>query len=259
MKGVYKHLSILSSPGFLAGLVLLLANDWFLKDYLYNWFSGKLSDFAGMFIFPLFWVALFPRLGKHAFWASALWFIYWKSPYSQWMLDSWNELGLYSIHRVVDLTDLLALVMVPLAYRYWNSKPDTIPFKLHPLFPLGIAAFAFMATSQVHSKFSPNDSFVLPYGKNILYKRLDQLGTVYVEKASIQWEQNPDTISFNFSAPESYKSAESYGGEAVIAELSNGQVLFILSTIHYMGQSDEKIEAQSLSLFYSTVRDSLLY
>ena len=55
------NLSILASPGFLA-LSLLIVNDFVLKPLLNNPLSGKLSDFAGLFVFPLFWVALFPRL-----------------------------------------------------------------------------------------------------------------------------------------------------------------------------------------------------
>ena len=45
---------MLTSPGFVVGLSLLLLNDLFLKARFHNPLTGKLSDFAGLFVFPLF-------------------------------------------------------------------------------------------------------------------------------------------------------------------------------------------------------------
>ncbi len=56
-----RQLQILLSPEFLIGLLLLLMNDFVFKELFHNWLTGKLSDFAGLFIFPLFWSALFPK------------------------------------------------------------------------------------------------------------------------------------------------------------------------------------------------------
>jgi len=47
---------ILVSSGFLAGLSVLLVNDFVLKQIFHNWLTGKLSDLAGLFIFPMFLV-----------------------------------------------------------------------------------------------------------------------------------------------------------------------------------------------------------
>ncbi len=193
-----KHFFILSTPGFIIGLILLLLNDWMLKDLFHNWATGKLSDFAGMFVFPLFWVALFPRLGKHAFWASAVWFIYWKSPYSQQLIDSWNSLGWYSIHRVLDLTDLMALVMVPLAYRYWKREPKAVPFRLHPVVPLGVAAFAFMATGRGREEIYPREIYQLPFPKDSLNKWIPMLENVWI--VSGVDNDNPDNIRLHLGS-----------------------------------------------------------
>lgn len=38
-----RRLEILSSPGFLVGLSLLLTNDFVLKEQFHNAFTGKLS------------------------------------------------------------------------------------------------------------------------------------------------------------------------------------------------------------------------
>lgn len=53
-----RNFSILVSPGFLLCLCLLLLNDFILKSEFHNALTGKLSDFAGLFIFPLFFSAL---------------------------------------------------------------------------------------------------------------------------------------------------------------------------------------------------------
>ena len=55
------NLKILTSYWFMTGLILLLLNDFIFKEMYGNWLTGKLSDFTGLFIFPLFWTALFPK------------------------------------------------------------------------------------------------------------------------------------------------------------------------------------------------------
>ena len=48
-----RSFQILGSPGFLIGLSLLLTNDFVLKEQFHNGFTGKLSDFAGLFVFSI--------------------------------------------------------------------------------------------------------------------------------------------------------------------------------------------------------------
>lgn len=48
-----KRSEILASPGFLISLSLLLCNDFVLKPTFSNQFTGKLSDFAGLFAFTV--------------------------------------------------------------------------------------------------------------------------------------------------------------------------------------------------------------
>lgn len=141
-----QHLSIFSSPYFIFALVTLLLNDFLLKDVFANEFTGKLSDFAGIFVFSIFWMALFPRKSGHVIWLVSIFFIWWKSPWSQPVIDGWNALPFYTIQRVVDYTDLLALVMVPLAYLY-SKQSFSVP-RLNPVFPFVISMFAFAATSK---------------------------------------------------------------------------------------------------------------
>ena len=146
MKFNQHRTNILASPLFLLMLLLLLINDFFLKELLHNTLTGKLSDFAGIFVFSTFWMALFPKKSVHVIWIVTVFFIWWKSPLSQSVIDVWNALQIYSIQRVVDYTDLFALIMAPLPYLHSQKSHSSL--RLNPVFPFVISMFAFAATSR---------------------------------------------------------------------------------------------------------------
>jgi hypothetical protein len=75
--------SIFQSFGFIFALLLLLLNDFWLKGLFGNWFTGKLSDFAGLFVFAMFWMAIFPSHRTKIGVLTAVAFAFWKSPLSQ--------------------------------------------------------------------------------------------------------------------------------------------------------------------------------
>lgn len=144
-----RDLKILTTSWFLTGLTLLLLNDFVFKGLYGNWLTGKLSDFAGLFIFPLFWTALLTRHKTKIFWLTGLFFLYWKSPYSQTLIDTWNYFGILTISRVIDYSDLIALTVLPLAYYIETKKEKVMTIRLSPIVPLIVSAFAFVATSEV--------------------------------------------------------------------------------------------------------------
>lgn len=147
---------ILISSGFLAGLFVLLINDFVLKQLFHNWFTGKLSDLAGLFIFPLFLAAFLRRWRKHIYFATAAGFAFWKSIYAQPLIDGLNLLLPFSIGRTIDLTDLAALLVLPGSYLYHLSYRcnqverglDKARRKRFAIYVVGlISIFAFTATS----------------------------------------------------------------------------------------------------------------
>jgi len=148
-----RNLKILTSFWFIAGLTLLLLNDFVFKGLYGNWLTGKLSDFSGLFIFPLFWAALIPKHKNKIFWLTGFLFIFWKLPFSQVLIDSWNNFELLNISRTVDYTDLLALLILPVAYYIDGEKESIKTIRISPVFPLIISAVSFVATS----KFDPDD------------------------------------------------------------------------------------------------------
>jgi hypothetical protein len=138
---------------FIVGLVILLLNDHFLKAQFGNWFTGKLSDFAGLLIFPLFLKFVFPVSSRKAIGITFLGFLFWKSPLVQPLLDAYNTLGIWPLGRVVDYADYLAFLVLPLSYyvlehteRFRLTKGLNHQWQLNSV--LMLAVFAFVATSQ---------------------------------------------------------------------------------------------------------------
>ncbi|MDX1653148.1 MAG: hypothetical protein R3277_11685 [Brumimicrobium sp.] len=148
----------LTNKWFLAGLFLLIINDWILKEQFHNWFTGKLSDFAGLFVFPLFWTALMPRYKNKIFVITALTFIYWKTPWSQAIIDLWNSWGIYSIYRVTDYTDYISLLSLPLAAYVYEKDRNKPGINISPTLIYLSSGFAFASTSKAPSTCFHNDS-----------------------------------------------------------------------------------------------------
>ena len=59
----------------------------------------------------------------------------------------WNQWSFWGISRVVDYTDLWALVSLPLAYWYENRPLNPIKLQVRPAFVAILSFFAFAATS----------------------------------------------------------------------------------------------------------------
>lgn len=134
---------------FITALIILVVNDHILKAAFHNWFTGKLSDFAGMILLPLLIAYFFPKLRHKAVIVSAVVFLFWKSPYSQTLIDAYNQLAFIPITRVVDYSDMLALLILPIPLEIINY-PDKFKFKsmrIKPVFIVAPCLFAFIATS----------------------------------------------------------------------------------------------------------------
>ena len=172
-----KKLILLTSFWFIFGLVLLLLNDFVLKGVYHNWLTGKLSDVAGLFVFSLFWCAIFPKQQNKVFLTVGILFVFWKSTYSQPLIDSWNWVGIFKINRVVDFSDLIALLILPLAFEYSRRKDQLLKINIHPAFPLLMAAFSFCATSSTQQDFDFNKKYKFSVSKSELIKKMNTLNS----------------------------------------------------------------------------------
>ena len=160
---------ILKTYWFILAVAILLLNDFVLKDMLHNWFTGKLSDFAGVFFLPLFFAVVFPKRIKELVIASALFFVYWKSPLSEGLINTINSFNGFNYVRVVDYTDLIALSVLPLAYYVYANIEKWRTVKVSPAIPFAIAGFAMMATSQEEHLVDLNVGYVIPSNQTVLF------------------------------------------------------------------------------------------
>ena len=109
----------------LSALVLTFLNDHFFKHQFHNFLTGKISDFTGLFYFPLFIYALVvfikaPNLKHNVISKSVLiaailltdvLFITFKYTQARiWLTDLFGNY-LFKIEIVPDYTDAVALVM----------------------------------------------------------------------------------------------------------------------------------------------------
>lgn len=135
---------------FVISLVILFLNDHFFKYQFSNGFTGKLSDMAGIIILPLLLSYIFPKLKSHSIWISALLFSFWKSQYSEGLIDLYNRFALIQITRIVDYSDLLVLFMLPVPYFLIKRINELNLLKIRtvqPFFILFPTTFVLMATS----------------------------------------------------------------------------------------------------------------
>ncbi|HEX6903801.1 MAG TPA: hypothetical protein VF789_29090 [Thermoanaerobaculia bacterium] len=132
----------------MASVLLLLINDFVLKPQIGNALTGKLSDFAGLFAFPFFFAAFFAGYRVPIYVGTAAAFILWKSPLSGPWIDAWNSVSTFQVARVVDLSDLLALVVLPLSYWFAVNHRRVAARSLATLAIATVSLFAFAATSR---------------------------------------------------------------------------------------------------------------
>ncbi|MBC8024414.1 MAG: hypothetical protein H7Y89_00335 [Steroidobacteraceae bacterium] len=134
---------------FLAALTMLLLNDFWLKSQFPGLITGKLSDFAGIAMIALPLLAMFPRHARAIYLAIAAAFLWWKSPLSGLFIAFANEVLPYRIGRVVDYSDLLALLVLPfcsLATRDVCAESGRLR-RVLTIPVIAIAVFATAATS----------------------------------------------------------------------------------------------------------------
>lgn len=197
----------LQSPLLIGAIILLLINDFYLKQTFGNVITGKLSDFAGLFAFPFFFSCLFPQYKKRIHIATALIFVWWKSHYSGFFIENVNLWGI-PIGRTVDFSDNIALLSIVASYFAFrlNVKYKTIKPVLNTAI-IGIALFSFTATSippktvqtytnigKVYVFDKPIDIFITEFNE-LQKKEIEQL-----DKYKIAYEYNVDEGTYIYTA-----------------------------------------------------------
>lgn len=174
--------SLLTSKLFLTGLIVLLSNDIYLKYHFSNFITGKLSDFAGIFIFPFFFSVLFRKYVLQIYTFTFLFFVFWKLETSDNLILLTTKLTNIRFHRTIDISDLLALAIMPFSYKYFKSQQNKVANqinanKLIPTIPISIIAiFSFCSSSNprefVDIHIVSNKIYELPFNKETLFKKI---------------------------------------------------------------------------------------
>lgn len=107
-----RRIELLGSPVFVLAVAALVLNDFVLKAAFHNWLTGKLSDFAGLTAVTIFANAIWPARSQGIALSVCLGFVYWKSSWSQPLIDFMNAVSPVRFGRTVDYTDLIALPAV---------------------------------------------------------------------------------------------------------------------------------------------------
>lgn len=174
--------SLLLHPLLIISLLLLLANDHWFKHSYHNWLTGKLSDFTGVFVFAVFFMAILPVKRMVVLVATAILFYWFKSPLSTPCISWVNNTLHLEWTRVVDYTDLVALLTLPLAY---YIQPVDLHVRVWPVLKPLIGTttiLAMMATSR-YNRFPDRLTYHHEAGKVYVY---EDFKTRLTEKQFIQ-------------------------------------------------------------------------
>lgn len=200
-----KSIGILTTWPFLICLVSLIANDWWLKAAYPGGITGKLSDFAGIALVSLMAFSAIPQRKWLLCLLISVAFLWWKSPLSDSMIQLVNSLNILRIGRVIDYSDLSALLVLPaclyVSENQCRFRITSRYFRKMLTAPVAVATlFAVMGTSTLptHEEFSVRPiSSTLTVSREKLVKVIADVAakhdlTCYVCAGT----QNPDSARY---------------------------------------------------------------
>lgn len=166
-------------PLFIVSLLTLLFNDFYFKPAFSNALTGKLSDFAGLIVFPIFIASIFPSSKKWISIVAGIFFVIWKTPLISPLIDTLNLALPFRIQRIIDYTDYWALVVLPLAHHFINKAPKTnfnnynsYILRISEIGLTVITLFAICATSYLGPSEIPKGTIYI--GKSYTIKKTEK-------------------------------------------------------------------------------------
>lgn len=185
---------------FIVGLVILICNDMWLKWGYHNYLTGKLSDFAGLFIFPMFLAYVFPRIKKQAAIITGIGFFLWKLPVAGMFINWVNLNPFFQINRVADYSDYSAFLVLPFSHRiiersFYQPLYSNTYIKIVGRYAVIAASLmAFTATSYARYIVPKGTVFIGKYytlrlGKEDILKHINDIGYTweYVAKDTVDY------------------------------------------------------------------------
>jgi hypothetical protein len=197
-----KPYTLLLHPAFLASLTVLLLNDLYLKYTWHNELTGKLSDFAGLFVFTIFLFVVFPAYKKTVIVFCILFFCWWKSPLSNSFIQFANDSLSIPLQRTVDYTDMFALAVLPVTLLIRPPVCQASFIRSAAVYAVGIISFfSFCATSMVRRPL-----LYYPYKHNEV-KFTEQFKSSLSEE-EVLVKLDPEKLGYKKDSVRFYKIAE---------------------------------------------------
>lgn len=262
---------IILSPGFVTGLFLLLLNDFYLKTAFPGLITGKLSDFAGLFTFPLFICSLISKRTRQSVYVfTGLAFVLWKSSYATDFIRWWNATTLIAIGRTIDYSDLFALFVLPLSYWYLlRRSEDNVASKI-PRRNLSIAAlllsiFAFTATTRVRDRsiHIAGDYSIINKHQEIeaILRENDRIGNMKIRRHDDVFNSNdypnypkedldPTVYFVDFTVDEETCDSRRTNGSFILREKDSHSELFGIEFSFECGEYERVENYNSLNVAY---------
>lgn len=173
------------------GLALLLLNDLWWKWAYPSWITGKLSDFVGLFIFPLFVCHFVPQYRKWIFWSTAVLFAWWKSQLSTDAIHWLNENHI-PLTRVADATDYWAYTALLASYLLHNNQSTDIPMLHNRLAAIAVLCLFCADSIPMSMRTTPVAEhrcavkLTVPLTEETILKKLQASG-VAIHRDAVQW------------------------------------------------------------------------
>jgi hypothetical protein len=191
MSTLHVTLRCLKHPATLFSIGLLLANDHWLKASIPSWWTGKLSDFAGLFFFPFLLAPLIALIldrknaspitaGGLAFGLTAIWFALLKTlPLANAATSALLAVVLgHPVQLVLDPTDLIALPVLVPAWLLWvhetqagEDKPSKRAWLALALGVLATAATSPAPPFYIIQRLEEEGGKLYAYGSSSYYDR----------------------------------------------------------------------------------------
>ena len=196
-----KNKNLIINPYFLLGLTVLLFNDLFLKYEYAGVLTGKLSDFAGLLIFPMFIAFVIPKTSKSISFLTGVAFVIWKLPLFTPVLDLVNRVLGVNMQRVIDYSDYIALLILPLSHYLINNyllrNADALQTGIKSISTYlvsFVAFFAFCATSIPYREMPKGTIFIgksytIKLSKDSIISTINNLGynCIFNERDSLRY------------------------------------------------------------------------
>ncbi|MDI9310917.1 MAG: hypothetical protein QM535_11940 [Limnohabitans sp.] len=235
------NFNTLTAKYFIVALIVMLVNDLYLKSAFSNMLTGKLSDFAWLFVVPFFLSTFSPRFAKEIYLFSGLFFIFWKLEISESFIQFISKLTHTGFYRTVDATDLVALIILPFSYNYFAKKVNErmqSNFVINSI--LGVVfCFAMMADKQPRERYedelitqieTKSEDYKVDINKKYVVK-LNNTDAFFDEKGL----NTESEASISFEIP---KYNATIQANAVFEKKTNGYMNIILKNIESIQITD---------------------